>query len=294
MNLSLFLFSIIFVHQHISVNSFCDYRYRNGWSAYEDNFQCFCGPKNEPHVEGKICCASFECLRKNWCKDSFFLPSSDLGKDFCRSSNPQMYYNIPDNCSDLSVVKFCDGRLENQCIQEYCSGPAEDFPVFDKATKTACIGHASENGQNNFYCGTRMGSRYQNNQCYQTEANSTNKYKCINRLDISETYLRTTPTFDKKVSSPRWNFFKTFQTNDTHIWCGNETRKKECSDITVWLQPPTFNCEKEGISVSNRDICFAIDFVEEKYNEQQGKNYHSHENFVLKRKFQNSDFISNN
>ena len=176
-----------------------------------------------------------------------------------------------------------DGRLENQCKQEYCSGLVEEFPLFYKATKRTCI------GRDNFYCGTRTGSKYKNKQCYDNRVRSIEKYRCLNRLDISETYVRTTSTFDKKVSSPRWNFFKTFETNDTHIWCGNETRKKECNRNIWFFNPSKFNCVKEGISVSEKDICGAIDFVQENYNEQQGQQYSKPK--ILDRKLKSANFI---
>ena len=101
--------------------------------------------------------------------------------------------------------------------------------------------------------------------------------------------MRTTSTFDKKVSSPRWNFFKTFKTNETHIWCGNESKKKECNS-DIWVNPSKFNCEKEGISVSEKDICTAIDFVQEKYNKEQQQ---WREEWILLRKLKSANFISN-
>ena len=129
-----------------------------------------------------------------------------------------------------SILGLSDGELRD--LKRHCKNfqgkryfdkfiDVNPGKIFDKATKRTCI------GENNFYCGTRTGSKYQNNQCVFRKEESTDKYRCINRLDISEKYVMKTLTFDKKVSSPRWNFFKTFKTNDTHIWCGNESRRKD-------------------------------------------------------------------
>ena len=171
----------------------------------------------------------------------------------------------------MKFENICDGR--ERC-EAFCAGPIENFPFYNQTAKK-CIntGYLDKEFP---MCGERDEAKYQNHQCLPSFGTINkavmNSYQCLNRHDISENNIRSSMNYNKFVSA-RKNLFQYFQANDTrnqvnrtHIICGDQKVVMNCSHRTL---SSVIECKKEetdngGMFVSNKDVCDALDFLEDK------------------------------
>ena len=163
----------------------------------------------------------------------------------------------------------CDGR---QRCEAFCTGPLENFPYYDQTAKK-CI---REYNYEYPYCGKRNEARYHNHQCISNyDSYGTKKvigYRCLNRKDIGENFIRSSVNY-KKFVSYRKNLFEYFKANDTrnqvtgnHIICDSQNITMQCEGR---FRNYIIECKKEetdigGILVTNNDVCDALDLLEDK------------------------------
>ena len=144
----------------------------------------------------------------------------------------------------------CDGR--ERC-EAFCTGPLENFPYYDQMAKK-CVDVNNPFGADIPYCGKRDEAKYHNHQCkngygdiVSTASATTSTYKCLNRKDVSENFIRSSANYNSFVSS-RKNLFQYFKANDTRnqvtetqIICGDQKIDRDCYSMN---QFSTIECKK--------------------------------------------------
>ena len=262
----------------MSIKSSCYFKYWNGELKFWQN-DCFCGSKKEQFSSGygeKYCCVhqpmSNSCqidisTNEMWCPNATLLSSTHTCNNNCYWFGQEICPSNPEGCMDLE--SGCDGR--ERC-EAFCAGPLEDFPYYNQTART-CLG---DYGLIYPYCGKRDEAKYHNHQCisYFDTARAWLEigYYCLNRNDVSENTIRNTMNYNNFVSA-RKNLFPYFKDNDTrnqitgtHIICGNQKVARNCDEHTL---NSIIECKKEerdigGILVTNRDVCNALDLLEDK------------------------------
>jgi hypothetical protein len=151
-------------------------------------------------------------------------------------------YSCPSNPSFCkSIQETCDGRIDPKCKND-CGGPFESTSFYDKKIKN-CIKRYT-------YCGQRKNAKYKNNQCFSTTSRdlidykiNKNHYLCLNRNDKSEGEIKETAIYTQSIqASMRKNLFKIFESNDTHISCGDQSLPKDCSKLQSKCGPIAIKC----------------------------------------------------
>ena len=163
----------------------------------------------------------------------FFVVTQVEGEDCTRYVS---LYSCPSNPSFCkSIQETCDGRIDPKCKND-CGGPFESTSFYDKETKHCIKGYT--------YCGQRKNAKYKNNQCFSTSSDdlvdfniNKNHYLCLNRNDKSEGEIKETAIYTQSIqASMRKNLFKIFESNDTHISCGDQSLPKDCSKLISYLR----------------------------------------------------------
>ena len=134
-------------------------------------------------------------------------------------------------------------------------------------------------------------AKYHNHQCFTLSRShlahtytTRFAYRCLNRKDILENFIRHSATYNSFVST-RKNLFQYFKANDTmnqvtetQIICGHKEIAMDCRDTSLIF---VIQCKKEetdsgGIFVSNQDVCDALDLLEDKGIPAQSSSWYSH------------------
>ena len=259
----------------MSIKRYCWFKYQNGENDfwYADPGNCYCGSPKEyfsndytdryccVHQNSSIGCQIDGLTNMKWCPKATLLSKTHICNNSCLYSNQEICPSNPEAC--MNDYYGCDGR---QRCEAFCTGPLENFPYYNQKTKKCVNDYA--------YCGQMDEAKYHNHQCFTLSRNhltytTLNSYRCLNRKDISETVIRNSATYNNFVST-RKNLFQYFKANDTmnqltktQIICGHQEIAMNCSDTSL------IECKKEetdsgGISISNQDICDALDLLEDK------------------------------
>ena len=163
----------------------------------------------------------------------FFVITQVEGEDCSRYAS---LYSCPSNPSFCKrIQETCDGRVDPNCKND-CVGPIENTSFYDKERKHCIKGYS--------YCGERKNAKFKNNQCFSTKSNdlddfniNKNHYLCLNRNDKSEGDIKETAIYTQNIkASSRKNLFKVFESNDTHISCGDLSFPKDCSKLKTSLR----------------------------------------------------------
>ena len=274
-----FLFLCLCFNQFISIKSRCTFKYQNG-EGEDWPEDCFCGSKKEPFsfdYGDKYCCvhqnSTKDCqidvlTNGKWCPNATLLSNTQICNNNCYYDSYQdVCPSNPEACMNFQYG--CDGR--ERC-EAFCRGPLENFPYYNQTAQTC-----QYNTSYYPYCGKRDEAKYHNHQCisnYDTyDASEMIRYKCLNRKDVSENFVRSIVNYNRFVST-RKNLFQYFKANDTmnqvtekEIICGDQSVKLDCTNNPYFESK--IECKKEetdngGIFVSNQDVCDALDFLEYK------------------------------
>ena len=261
----------------MSIKSSGLFKYQNG-KIENWYYDCFCGSKKEyfsSDYGDKYCCVHQDSPQLNdcliddltdgmWCPNATLLSKNHICDSNCFYNSMEICPSNPEAC--MNDYYGCDGR---QSCEAYCAGPLENFPYYDQTDQT-CVNEYA-------FCGNRSEAKYQHHQCFgrygQLAAAATViGYQCLNRKDITENTIRSSANYNSFVST-RKNLFQYFKANDTRnqvtghlIICGDQNITMDCED---WDLDSRIECKKEeadngGILVSNKDICDALDLLEDK------------------------------
>ena len=254
------------------------FKYKNG--EYENWVgDCFCGSKKEQFSSNygdEYCCVQQNSPMSNncqidfsngkWCQNASLVSISHICSNNCFYSDQEVCPSNPEAC--MWFGNGCDGR--DRC-EAFCTGPLENFPYYNQTAKRCFYDYS--------YCGKREEAKYHNHQCFNDysddDISSMIRYQCLNRYDVSEDTIRRSVNYNSFVSA-RQNLFPYFKANDTmnkvtetQIICGNQKIDKNCTTNMNNYWNSKIECKKEetdniGILISNKDVCDALDFLEEK------------------------------
>ena len=244
MKTQIFLFLCLCFNQFICIKSRCTFKYQNG-EGEDWPEDCFCGSKREQFsfdYGDKYCCVHQNSPSVNncktdvltsgkWCPNATLLSETHICNNNCIYTDQDICPSNPEACMD--VTKGCDGR--ERC-EAFCTGPLENFPYYNQTAQTC-----QYNTSYYPYCGKRDEAKYHNHQCisnYDTyDASEMIRYKCLNRKDVSENFIRSSVNYNNFVSA-RKNLFQYFKANDTRnqvtgsqIICGDQKVDMDCTDV---------------------------------------------------------------
>ena len=262
----------------MGIKRYCWFKYQNGENDfwYGDPGNCYCGSRKEHFsndYSDRYCCvhqnSSIDCqidglTNMKWCPNATLLSKNHICNNSCLYSSQEICPSNPEAC--MNDYYGCDGR---QRCEAFCTGPLENFPYYNQKTKKCVNDYA--------YCGQMDEAKYHNHQCFgenfNADISSMIHYQCLNRYDVNENTIRKSVNYNRFVSA-RQNLFPYFKANDTmnkvtetQIICGNQSLDKNCT--TNVYRNSKIECKKEetdniGILISNKDVCDALDFLEEK------------------------------